>query len=157
MKFQVGDEVRVIEEASGVLFSDTVGDVCKIKKVDNEDELTYELDNGFLYREDCLEPITDHDHLMDKILERNNKPIKEKTIGDLIFGDPIEPEHYNKGEIDLFESAYRTRPFSEFRAIMEFIAERYLKRDKDNRIQDLDKAIYTLERLKEYEKLEETE
>ena len=81
MKFKVGDEVRVIEEASGVLFSDTVGDVCKIKKVDNEDGLIYELDNGFLYRADCLEPITDHDYIMDKILERNNKPesLKELT------------------------------------------------------------------------------
>ena len=81
MKFKVGDEVRVIEEASGVLFGDTVGNVCKIKKVNNEVELTYELDNGFLYREDCLEPITDHDYIMDKILERNNKPesLKELT------------------------------------------------------------------------------
>src|SRR5699024_8833717 len=74
MKFKVGDEVRVIEEASGVLFGNTVGNIYKIKRVDNEDGLAYELDNGFLYREDCLEPITDHDYIMDKILERNNKP-----------------------------------------------------------------------------------
>lgn len=64
----------------------------------------------------------------------------------------IEPTHYRKGEIDLFESWYLTRPFNEFRAIMESIAERYLKRDKENRIEDLDKAIYTLDRLKGYEK-----
>src|SRR5699024_134727 len=81
-KFKVGDEVRVIEETPGILFGNTVGNVCKIKKVNNEDELAYELDNGFLYREDCLEPITDHDYLMDKILERNNKPEKLNT------GDP---------------------------------------------------------------------
>ena len=37
---------------------------------------------------------------------------------------------------------------------MEFVAERYMKRDKDNRIQDLDKAIYTLTRLKEYEEMD---
>ena len=67
------------------------------------------------------------------------------------MADNIKPEHYRKGEIDLFESWYRTRPFNEFRAIMESIAERYMKRDKENRIQDLDKAIYTLERLKEKE------
>src|SRR5699024_8896048 len=80
-KFKVGDEVRVIEETPGILFGNTVGNVCKIKKVNNEDELAYELDNGFLYREDCLEPITDHDYLMDKIMERNNKPetLKELT------------------------------------------------------------------------------
>lgn len=65
--------------------------------------------------------------------------------------DNIKPEHYRKGEIDLFESWYQTRPFNEFRAIMESVAERYMKRDKEDRIQDLDKAIYTLERLKEKE------
>ncbi|WP_373786685.1 hypothetical protein [Jeotgalibaca porci] len=68
--------------------------------------------------------------------------------------DNIRPDHYRKGEIDLFESWYRTRPFNEFRAIMESVAERYMKRDKDNRIQDLDKAMETLKRLKEYEEKE---
>ena len=71
------------------------------------------------------------------------------------MNNPIKPDHYNKGEIDLFESWYRTRPFNEFRAIMESIAERYMKRDKENRVQDLDKAIYTLTRLKKYEEMEE--
>ena len=65
--------------------------------------------------------------------------------------DPIQPDHYRKGEMDLYESWYRTRPFTEFRAIMEAIAERYMKRDKLNRLEDLDKAIYTLQRLREYE------
>lgn len=68
--------------------------------------------------------------------------------------DNIRPPHYRKGEIDLYESWYRTRPFSEFRAIMEAIAERYIKRDKENRVQDLDKAMETLKRLKEYEEKE---
>lgn len=62
-----------------------------------------------------------------------------------------KPKHYKKGDIDLYESWYLTRPFDEFRAIMESIAERYMKRDKFNRIEDLDKAIYTITRLKEYE------
>ncbi len=65
--------------------------------------------------------------------------------------NPIQPEHYNKGEIDLYESAYRTRPFNETRAILEFVAERYMKRDKFNRLEDIDKAIYTLKRLRKYE------
>lgn len=68
--------------------------------------------------------------------------------------NPIKPEHYRKGEIDLFESWYRTRPFNEFRAIMESIAERYMKRDKEDRIQDISKAVETLKRLKEYEEKE---
>ena len=71
--------------------------------------------------------------------------------------DPIQPSHYRKGEIDLYESWYRTRPFAEFRAIMEAIAERYMKRDKNNRLEDLDKCMETLKRLKEYEEKEEAE
>ena len=71
--------------------------------------------------------------------------------------DNIKPDHYRKGEIDLYESWYRTRPFAEFRAIMEAIAERYMKRDKNNRLEDLDKAIYTLQRLREYEAKKATE
>ena len=86
------------------------------------------------------------DPLADKIEERNNKK-----------SDPIKPSHYRKGEIDLYESWYRTYPFNEFRAIMSAIAERYMKRDKDNRIQDLDKCMETIKRLKEYEELEEEE
>ena len=34
---------------------------------------------------------------------------------------------------------------------MQMIAERYMKRDKNDRIEDIEKARYTLERLKEYE------
>lgn len=63
----------------------------------------------------------------------------------------IEPKHYRKGKIDLYESWYQTRPFSEFRAIMESVAERYMKRVKVDRVEDLDKAIYTLTRLRDYE------
>ena len=58
-----------------------------------------------------------------------------------VMSDPIKPSHYRKGEIDLFESWYRTRPFNEFRAIMESIAERYMKRDKNDRVEDINKAI----------------
>lgn len=65
--------------------------------------------------------------------------------------DNIKPQHYNKGEIDLYESWYLTRPFNEFRAIMESVAERYMKRDKIDRLEDLDKCIETLRRLREYE------
>ena len=68
--------------------------------------------------------------------------------------DNIKPEHYRTGEIDLFESWYRTRPFNEFRAIMESVAERYMKRDKEDRILDINKAMETLTRLKEYEEKE---
>ena len=107
-------------------------------------------------------PVTQTDPLANKIFERNNKQsiqdrLPEELEKILAYEphDPIKPSHYRKGEIDLYESWYRTYPFNEFRAIMSAIAERYMKRDKDNRIQDLDKAIYTLSRLKGYEELEE--
>ena len=63
----------------------------------------------------------------------------------------IKPEHYRKGEIDLYEAFSQIFPHNEYRAGMQMIAMRYMFRDKDNRIQDLHKAIYTLERLKEKE------
>ena len=97
---------------------------------------------------------TDAEVMQELIEGRNNKPKVSITLGEFFEErerDTIQPAHYNKGEIDLFESWYRTRPFNEFRAIMESIAERYMKRDKEDRVQDLNKAIYTLERLKEYE------
>ena len=65
--------------------------------------------------------------------------------------DNIKPDHYRKGDIDLYEAWYRTYPFNEYRAIMQAVAERYMRRDKNNRAEDLDKAIYTLQRLKEKE------
>lgn len=103
-----------------------------------------------------------HEHpLTDKIQERNNKQSIQDRLPEELEKllayephDPIKPSHYRKGEIDLFESWYRTRPFNEFRAIMESIAERYMKRDKTNRVEDLEKAIYVLTRLKEYEEIE---
>ena len=67
----------------------------------------------------------------------------------------IKPDHYRKGKIDLYESWYQTYPFNEFRAIMQAIAERYMKRDKEDRIQDLDKCMETIKRLKEYEEKEQ--
>ena len=63
----------------------------------------------------------------------------------------IEPDHYRQGEIDLFEEWYLTYPFEQYRAIMQSHAEKYLRRNKINRIEDLGKAIYTLERLREKE------
>lgn len=83
--------------------------------------------------------------ILKKHLEVPVMEFKEKENSAII------PNHYYKQQADLFEAAFLTRPIEEFRALMEFTAERYLKRMKENRIQDLDKAIYTIQRLKEYE------
>ena len=65
--------------------------------------------------------------------------------------DNIRPEHYRKGEIDLYEAFSQIFPHNEYRAGMQMIAMRYMFRDKIDRVEDLKKAIYSLERLKEKE------
>jgi hypothetical protein len=156
MRFKMGDKVRVREKKDLRQATRTMdkrreqyaGEVLTITGILGSNYITEETE--VWWKEEMLEPI--EDPLVKKIEERNNKPVKmildENLLND---NDPIKPSHYRKGEIDLYESWYRTYPFNEFRAIMSAIAERYMKRDKDNRIQDLDKAIYTLSRLKEYE------
>ena len=65
--------------------------------------------------------------------------------------DNIRPEHYRKGEIDLYEAFSKIFPHNEYRAGMQMIAMRYMFRDKTDRVEDISKAIYSLERLKEKE------
>ena len=165
MRFKVGDKVRVREDLEedkrygNEFFVDGMekyrGEVMEIE-IESIRNIVYHLkedDENWSFTDEMLEPIKDP--IITKILERNNKPVKMISGENLLNeNDPIKPSHYRKGEIDLYESWYRTYPFNEFRAIMSAIAERYMKRDKDNRIQDLDKAIYSLTRLKEYEEME---
>ena len=65
--------------------------------------------------------------------------------------DNIKPEHYRKGEIDLYEAFSQIFPHNEYRAGMQMIAMRYMFRDKIDRVEDLNKAMETLGRLKEKE------
>src|SRR5699024_8455180 len=65
--------------------------------------------------------------------------------------DNIGPDHYRTGEIDLYEAFSQIFPHNEYRAGMQMIAMRYMFRDKIDRVEDVSKAIYTLERLKEKE------
>ena len=65
--------------------------------------------------------------------------------------DNIKPDHYRTGEIDLYEAFSQIFPHNEYRAGMQMIAMRYMFRDKIDRVEDLNKSIYTLERLKEKE------
>lgn len=54
-------------------------------------------------------------------------------------------------EIDMYELWYQTYPFEQYKAIMQAIAEQNMRLDDDNRVENLEEAIYTLERLKEKE------
>ena len=65
--------------------------------------------------------------------------------------DNIKPDHYRKGKIDLYEAFSQIFPHNEYRAGMQMIAMRYMFRDKIDRVEDIGKSIYTLERLKEKE------
>lgn len=68
----------------------------------------------------------------------------------------IEPQHYrnpNSKYKDLYEKWSYEYGVSEYRAIMKSIAERYISRyERKNGIEDLEKGIYTLERLRDYER-----
>lgn len=69
--------------------------------------------------------------------------------------DAIRPAHYRQGTHDLFEGWYHEFPFDEFRAIMKSHIYKYLHRYQDkNGTEDLDKARYCIDRLKEYEERE---
>lgn len=150
VKFNIGDEVKV----KGVRSSkpQVIEEVEYEYDISGLTSVYYLIDDEY-YEENMLEPI--EDPLVKKIEERNNKPVKMISDENLLNeNDPIKPSHYRKGEIDLFESWYRTYPFNEFRAGMQMIAERYMKRDKHARVEDIKKSIETLTRLKEYEELE---
>ena len=152
MRFKIGDKVRVVNAPVGLPEGDMVGEIHKVTMVDNN-KIPYELSNRYWCRERDIEPIEDPPAT--KIEERNNKPVKMISDENLLNdNDPIKPAHYRKGEIDLFESWYRTYPFNEFRAGMQMIAERYMKRDKHDRVEDINKSIETLTRLKKYEEME---
>ena len=123
-KFNVGDEVRVVKEAPGTSYVDSVGDILEIEAIWKKDTMPYQLTNGYWYSEDCLEPITDHDYLMDKILERNNKPEKLNT------GDPwIDnlPESY----FEMYEEESKTDKYARHKEITDYMHKTYVSKNKD--------------------------
>lgn len=131
MKFQVSDEVRVVKTPGGLPEGELVGEIHKVTAVDNSG-MPYELSNGFWYREEDIELVVDHDVLMQKVLERNNKP-------ELVN----HPDHYqgNKFEvIDIIEDYELNFTLGS--------AVKYILRagKKDDKNIDLKKAIWMLER-----------
>lgn len=60
-------------------------------------------------------------------------------------------KNYRTDEADIYEWWYLTYPFEQYRAIMQATAERYIRIDEGNRAENLEEAIYILERLKEKE------
>lgn len=67
------------------------------------------------------------------------------------MNNAIQPNHYNQGEIDFIEAYKRMKSFDEFSSAMEFNIIKYTLRWRNkNGVQDLDKAMEYLKRLKEY-------
>lgn len=66
--------------------------------------------------------------------------------------DNINPNHYNKGKKDLIEMWYQTMPLEQFRGAMKSNIIKYTMRyENKNQLEDLNKALEYLKRLKEYE------
>ena len=97
----------------------------------------------------------------ERVVKAMDEGLPTPNSGDNIWDglkeyDVVEfPEHYNKGEIDLIEAWSRMYPENEFRAGMQMMTMRYLFRDKDNKIQDLNKAKEFIERQIEFEERNE--
>ena len=80
-------------------------------------------------------------------VDTHDKALKETD-------NAIEPKHYREGQIDLIESWYLRYPFNEFKTGMVMYADRYFNRSKNNRVEDMEKGLYVMQRLKEYEEKE---
>lgn len=66
--------------------------------------------------------------------------------------DNIKPNHYNKGKKDLIEMWYQTMTLEQFRGAMKSNIIKYTMRyENKNQLEDLNKALEYLKRLKEYE------
>ena len=75
------------------------------------------------------------------------------------MADDKTPKHYlNKKGQDLFDEWHDRVSMDVMREIMRFTSERYVRRyDRKNGIEDLEKGINVLERLKELEVRHEQE
>lgn len=94
----------------------------------------------------------DSEMLKDKVL-KSGPEVPDVVVTTLSNQSVLDPDHYKnrKGE-DLFEEWYNRYPFEIFRAILYCIAERYLRRYKEkNGIEDFEKGLQVLGRLKSYE------
>lgn len=65
--------------------------------------------------------------------------------------DNIKSKHHRTEGIDIYEARYLIYPFEQYRAIMQSIAEHHMHMSDGNRVENLEEAIYILERLKEKE------
>ena len=106
MKFQVGDEVRVVNTPPGMLRENNVGQIHRVTMVDNS-KIPYELSNKFWCREGDIELVVDHDVLMQEI----NKP------------DIVTNEEGHK--------VLETDKYARHKEITDFMHKTYVSKNKD--------------------------
>lgn len=174
MRFKVGDKVRVREDLQtreyygesnlyvNPYMEDFLGKEVIIERVYGDRYTLLGDERSWEWNDEMLEPIDDP--LVKKIEERNNKPVK-MILGENLLNesDPIKPSHYKTGDKDLFDELYDRLYHSKkmftgrevFIIVMKFVAERYTRRYPNKNAEDLSKGIYTLERLRGYEEMEE--
>ena len=143
MKFQVSDEVRVINAPPEVNERGYVGKIYEVERVDNR-AMVYKLSNGLWYAEDDLEEVIDHDVLMQKVLERNNKPDTDDLIN--------SPSHYTRGDIEVIDMIkVIVQGYDPFEAYLVGNTIKYLARAnfKENKQQDLEKSQWHINKLLE--------
>src|SRR5690625_258159 len=143
MKFQVGDEVRVVSAPPEVNERGYVGKIYEVERVDNR-AMVYKLSNGLWYAEDDLEEVIDHDVLMQKVLERNNKPDTDDLIN--------SPSHYTRGDIEVIDMIkVIVQGYDPFEAYLVGNTIKYLARAnfKENKQQDLEKSQWHINKLLE--------
>ncbi|QBZ69068.1 nucleotide kinase [Enterococcus phage vB_EfaP_Ef7.3] len=77
------------------------------------------------------------------------------TTDESLNQDNVKPNHYKQGKEDLIEMWYRTMTLEQFRGAMKSNIIKYTMRyENKNGIEDLNKAMEYLERLKKYEENE---
>ncbi|MGY3724997.1 Cpl-7 lysozyme C-terminal domain-containing protein [Granulicatella balaenopterae] len=103
--------------------------------------------------EEAIKGLTAGIATIDEALRKETtEELQEGTNVDKLKIGIYKPAHYNQNGFDLFDVANHYFDLEEFRAAMKFTCLRYIMRyDKKNGIEDLNKAIACLERLKEYE------
>lgn len=89
-------------------------------------------------------------HGLERVVGKRNG-VEIVIAEDAAKEDAIRPKHYRKGLDDLMEGWYRTQPWNEWRTSMVNLAERYFRRDKADPVEDIDKGIYVMKRVREKE------
>lgn len=120
---------------------------CGIGGINNMEELNY---IDYIECKYCGEPFTSG---MEVVI--HEQACEKRRIEVLDKKDNINPTHYNKGKKDLIEMWYQTMTLEQFRGSMKSNIIKYTMRyENKNGVEDLNKAIEYIERLKKYEENE---